>query len=1246
MNIVRAPDLERWADSLMGRADLPGLIASLIRASCPSLQAYRFPTGDASQTHGFDGIAEVIRASTFLPEGRSIWEFGAGQNYKAKATDDFRKRTDQVNAADRFSQSFVFVTPRIWDTGLSEWENERHNFGWKIVRVLDANSLELWLSHHPPISIPFAAKLGIIPPLGVRGVADFWDDYRFQFAPPLDPALLLSGRKEKAAQYCESLIQGLPGLSKWQADSAAEAAAFVACAILSADQEIAQFLISRTLFIDSLETARTMPATGRFHLILHPSTAQVGPALARSNQVTLVLGSDDRALEVNSLERINTRDFAAGLKAMGIDDEEAFHLSGICGRSVTVLSRLKPSAVAKLPVWHQENDLIPLALAGGWDASNEYDCNALASLCNKPYEKVDADARKFGSMPDAPLDLEGSVWTTRSPMDAFILLGCLIDAGIQRRFRAICLDVFSEIDLTLETPEAERPIIPIRGADFRHSEWLRRGLSTTLLLMAAVHKAAKFRPNSCSADDYVDGIVRDLPGLKSDARLLASLKSEFPKLAEAAPYPLVSALEQVLEGDSKSWSTIIFQDRKDAYPLGRSTPHTHILWGLETLAWSPIHLPKAAALLMTLAHSDPGGSLSNRPLQSLREIFLAWRPNTYAHLEERVAVLGQICRSRPRVGLDLALSLLRTQHDTSMGNARPRLRNFGEAERQPITVHEVETAYREYAHVAVDVAGTDLARLTAVIDHIPELYPSARENVMLAIRSASLNATEDQAFVTWSTLRDFVQKHRFYQHARWALPPEDLEPLEELCRELSPKDPIRAVQWLFDEYVPKFTYSPTQDYVGEAHRERSSAVKLLLEQHGLGAVINLARGAKHKDLVGLALADVADVHLLRDAMTVALTPGSGLSDNFAIALSSRAHETKGHAWDDWISDVARDSDVETAAKLFLRWSDSRQTWSFVSTIGNTVEREYWKRKPAFKQVSEQDLRTALDKYMEVGRFTACVEIMSYEEHRVSTNDCFTILRGLVGEVNEKGWGLENVQFAVVHMLEDLQKREDVDIGELAALEYQFLPLLHHQGEPIALQRVIAASPKFFISVLNDVFYPSSGERAEVDERIRARARIGYQLLQSIKTVPGFSDQHEDIGYLRQWIAEARELAKKTDRARIADQQIGQILAYAPADPSDEAWPRQSIRDVIEDLAEEEIENGISVGRFNMRGAFFRDMYDGGKEERSLADEYRLWSSKTRRWPRTSALLNRIADGWDRSAERAESETRLDQLRDI
>src|SRR5712692_3745375 len=859
MKIVTAQHLHAWANTLTAKEELPGIVGSLIRASCPSLQSYRFPSGGASQTHGFDGVAEVIEGNVFVPMGRSIWELGAGKDYKTKAGKDYDKRTKELSAEERSKHTFIFVTPRIWDTGLEQWQQERSGDGWLKVQVLDAISLEHWLADHPAVALPLARELGIIPPSGVRTVPDFWDQYRLGFVPTLKEELLLSGREERAKRLCDALAAGLPNLSKWQADSPREAAAFIAAAIMRVEPEQSRFLCAKTLFLDTMPAAQTVPTKNRFNFILPPEVSSVGPALARTNQVILVLGGDDRAAESEILERMKTTEFAAGLKSMGLADEESFRLAVMCGRSLTVLSRLRPSTLVVLPKWHNDPKLVPIVLAGGWHASNEHDCAVVAKLCNTSYDVVDAEARRLSSFADAPLDLEGSVWTLRSATDAFTLLGCLVDSGTQERLREACIEVFSERDRRMDVPDEERPAIPSRGEDFRYSEWLRRGRARTLLLISGLHEAARFRVIGRTPEQYFDGIIAAVPGLADDIRALVSLKSEFPRLAEAAPDPLVSALERVLKDESEKWLPVVFRDKKDGSFWQTSSPHTYVLWALETMAWSPKYLHRATSILMTLAEFDPGGRLANRPLNSLREIFLAWRPNTNASLEERIAVFRAICRERPRIGLELAMSLLPSNHDHSSGTSKPWLRDFGDAQSKVTTWRDARLAFQQYAEVAVELAATDISRLTVLIDSLPQLDEATRARVIVAIRQSAENVGSDALFELWSKLHDFVQRHRYFQDAKWALRPEQLKPLEELCDAIRPADPVRQIVWLFNDYVPKSGTPKGTDYMGEANRDRSQALQGLLEAKGVSSVLDLAKTAKFPHLVGVALAQSGEI---------------------------------------------------------------------------------------------------------------------------------------------------------------------------------------------------------------------------------------------------------------------------------------------------------------------------------------------------------------------------------------------------
>jgi hypothetical protein len=1248
MRIVTAHHLKGWAETLPldAQAELPEVVRSLIRASCPDLEYYRFPGGNASQTHGWDGVTELKDGVLFVPEGLTIWEFGAGASYKTKADEDFTKRTEELSAQERGRHSFVFVTPRIWDTGLEDWIRERSGDAWRQVKIYDANALENWLEDHPAVSVPLAKKLGVVAPTGFQTVDEFWDEHSLNTSPPLSEQLLLRGREDRAKRLCDGLSAGLGGLSNWRADSVTEIALFIAAAIRRAEGELSRFLLSKTLFIDSADGAKQMPASGGFILILLPNTHRLGAALERRNQVILLLGANNMASEVESLDQMSTQDFAAGLRAMGVDEHEAFRVAGICCRSVVVFSRLYARGTVAVPEWSKDAELVSLVLSGGWDDSNEHDRAVIAALCNKAYDQVDLDARRLASLPDAPLDLDGSIWTIRSPKDAFTLMGFSMGNAHQQRLRDACATVFSEVDLTLDVPDEEQPIIPTRGAEFRHSEWLRRGLSTTLLLISGLHEAARFRTIRGTPEQFVEGVVGGLRDLTIDIRVLASLRSEFPKLIEAAPFPLASALERVLEGDSENWARTIFRGKEGSAFFAQTSPHTYILWALETLAWNPSYLYTAASILLRLAQVDPGGATQNRPMDSLRTIFLAWRPQTYASVEERAAVVRRICLARPEVGFKLSLALLPVTHDVTRETSKPRLRDFGDASKI-VTRGEMATAYRSYAELAVELADGHLQRLEALIDGFAGLEPETRERAIVSIRSAVGTASPEEKYQLWTKLRRFTERHRGFQNANRAIPEEYLRPLEALCHEMAPDDPLHRDLWQFDNLVPKMENRSGGNWIEEANESRRDALRRILDDRGIPAVMALARAAKEPHLVGYAFAESAPLQdTLEAAFGSGFTAGSDVAEDFYVAVSGAAHFRFGAAWDRWMASVAVSLDAQRAANLFLRWPDTKETWDFVEALGPAIDTEYWTRKYALNQTSDADLLFAIGKYNSVGRFSASVDAIAYQEKRVPTEICVNTLLGLVGEINSAKLKGQHDLYSVLHLLEALQGRDDISIEELASIEYKYLPVLEHQGEPVALSQLLKNSPKFFVEVICDVFLPSSREGPdEVSDEARVRARFGYRMLQSMKSLPGFTEAGQDVTFLRKWITEARDLAGNADRAVIADQQIGQMLAYAPTDAEDNSWPARPIREVIEEYASDEIERGIAISRFNMRGAYRKPIYEGGKAERTLAAQYRGWAEASALWPRTSAMLRRIADDWERTAEQSDIRAELDQRLD-
>ncbi len=130
--------------------------------------------------------------------------------------------------------------------------------------------------------------------------------------------------------------------------------------------------------------------------------------------------------------------------------------------------------------------------------------------------------------------------------------------------------------------------------------------------------------------------------------------------------------------------------------------------------------------------------------------------------------------------------------------------------------------------------------------------------------------------------------------------------------------------------------------------------------------------------------------------------------------------------------------------------------------------------------------------------------------------------------------------------------------------------------------------------------------------------------------------------MQEWVKQARLQLSDLDRADIGDELIGQTFAQAPVD-ADGIWPPVPVRDLIESIGSRNLENGAITGRLNSRGVTWRGVYDGGSQERTLAEQYKQWSLEVQvHWPRTARILRAIAESYERDAVREDERAQLDQ----
>ena len=289
-----------------------------------------------------------------------------------------------------------------------------------------------------------------------------------------------------------------------------------------------------------------------------------------------------------------------------------------------------------------------------------------------------------------------------------------------------------------------------------------------------------------------------LEAARDDWRVWASLGSLLPLLAEAHPDQFLSAVDAGLIGPEP---TLLPLFEGDGGGLTSAPAHIGLLWALENVAWSPQLLPRASLVLSRLAALDPGGKSSNRPINSLGDIFRPWLPQTSADLDQRLVALDRLSEHHPDTAWTVMVHMLPTLHVIGQYTHRPRWRDWArEPDRRP--------SMSEYTSAVSAV----LTRLLLLVDDRGErwrdligatsgLPPDLRALVVQRLSELANVAPGTRATI-WSALRELVARHRSHPDAQWAMPAQEVEGLATLLDRFEPEDLNDRFGWLFTD-VPR-----------------------------------------------------------------------------------------------------------------------------------------------------------------------------------------------------------------------------------------------------------------------------------------------------------------------------------------------------------------------------------------------------------------------------------------------------------
>lgn len=1234
--LVTANELKAWAARADAKTAFPELMRRLLAAT-PGISNLEVRTHEGVAASGWDGSA-TSAGSSYLPAGELRFEFGTDADPKGKAQDDYDKRVGMLPTDA--NSIFVFATPRNW-AGAAAWASDRALEGkFAGVKAIDAHTLEGWLQDSPPVHYWISERLGYRP-RDVQTMQRWWDAFQARTTTPLPSAFFESGRLVEAEKLRTSLTAAranaeiLAVQAPWRDDALA-----FTFAALAAESH----LLERTLVV-SEESAWSRLAESRRPLILIPlfsETPELAAATGNGHRVILIAEGGEivrraKPIVLGKVDRVRARE---ALKPVVPNPDEAEAMVALARRSMSALIRsIAHEPRLRQPDWVSNVEtaaiLSRLALIGSWSGS-ERDMTAIETLTGRRRDDVERLLRSLATRSDAPFVRSGGTWKLASPEEAALLLFPTLTEGELERWANVAADVLLSPDPHQGLDAVDRLALSVDSTPQTYSDILRKGAAEGLALAAS---SGPELPTELDMQQRVDRLVYNLlQAADSDesGSTWARLANVLPSLAEAAPDVFQDAAERDLDRRNPVLRTM-FQDAGADSFFGPSSPHSHLLWALETLCWSPMYVGRAAALLGRLSALDPGGRLSNRPIESLKNVTTGWLPQSGADVDEKLAIISGALKREPDVGWTLALGVWPSRRAVAFPPHAPTYRDWSPA-RRSVTYADWGRFVHELVDHVIRAAGTSASRWKEIIPQIDQVPSAERASILTTLRGTirEQSWSTDEVYAVWGALNNEADQHEEYSDSEWALPSDEVATFRELAQALAPSQDARRFAHLFDwrVRVPNLEMGDER-YDIELKRVRAEALDKVLEL-GVEALRALVVEVKTPHEVGRLLGERTDVPASEIHAWMS-SPQPNLNQAAQVYVNAVIREGGVQRLREILEDTAL-RDVDARDRLMAAVPFSREYWTEIPSLGGEVEESYWKHVQPFP-VNEADRVDGIRLLLQHGRAWDAMTLISMMLHEQQTPEV-SLIKEVLDAIRTGAEPPTDGTMGSYHVGQILKhlERQVPDDDDLAIYEFTFFDFLHDHEPSGALYRTMSKDPANFVAMITAMFRAEGEPRRTPTPRESAFASRSFSVLHHWHTLPGLrEDGTVDAEHLTEWVRSARLALADSGRASIGDEQVGQVLASSPVG-SDGVWPAEAVREIIENVGNSRIDTGVHIGRTNQRGVTTRGVYDGGDQERVLEQQYREMAAKVAtRWPRTARILRGIADSYQHEARRNDAE---------
>lgn len=1207
--LIKAHDLEVWADTITFRTEFPVLIRRLIATTGTGITRCVFPGYDNGERHGWDGVLETTQATQWVPEGLSVWELGTTPEVKTKANQDVDKRNRKSLQVDPSAATYIFVTLRVWkDKDKNAWLAEQKALKrWKDVRVYDAEDLERWLERsleariwlEPRLSLPSEVQTD-----GVRPLDAAWNQWVNASDPVINEPFFDEVVAEHQATLSEFLEDSRNNHLIIGAASVEEALAFLWCAMATGSLSVMR---DRLLVFDKAEALRKRgQGLPTFIAVVHDAeTNAVCQTLTRQLKSVYIrptasVDEADIVLHPLSLRAINQ------LPAVNKDVSEAIVGAAVslkellldCGASLTVLHRrLARYPEQKGANWSRDATkaalLIPAAMMGQWSKTSAGQMQVLMQLIDPHNQgEFEQSFKEYMKTTDAPVWQCGDFRGVVSKLDVFFSLRNELTAEVLDRFYRTATAVLQQPDSQVRAMTLADLPVPIVSYDERLAQTRRQLMDTAAFL-------AKYGPelvkNRFSYDfggkgrTLVNALLQSLSIEK-----LQQVGTELPLLAETAPERLLKLLEDDWTLPDSVVRGMLLED------TGKSGVRRTLLNALAVTAQlSEDDFMRTCRLLGVWQTVRLMDSEDQNDIDELLEALFT--PGNVGVMEavNLPKALHWMVKTFSDAGRRLCLRLMALKDRLPEVLPSPQWNRFGLRE---WTDAEETTYFNQVGEWLLSVTKATVIDLTAFLPLVRVMPEESLRVVYERLETWLEQKPTDEAVADLKeAMRQQVDFCRLSEgvRAEW----------EAFYRRLEPQDSIQRYRWLFAKPCVEYAAGEIQDEDFNLHardqtveKQRIEALKAILAARGTDGVLELAQHGEAQFVIGqLAsrlLNDDEWFELLQSSLTM---EANSKREALVQGLTGEVPQVRLSALSRWVTTLSQDLVLKLLRLMpFQRW-----VWQWMKSVIPLWSEAYWRTVlPTYVNEKGEALE-AVEALLAVNRPRAAFVVIQWQPKAVGVEVLLKILLALLKPSDDKqavsGGHLKAAVKIVV-------QSPDIPRDTKAYIEFFYIDALRiygsHEAEHIgALETYIAEHSEFYVNLIGWVFQRDDGEPDETVYRdTKTYAGISHRTLNAVCLTETLEND-QSFERVRNWVNSVRRGCQVIGRGEAADILLGKLLVRSFYDGERVQFSMNFYR-LLTEVDSEDLIRGVVTEILNSRGLRWSFWGELGERERGMTEKIR------------------------------------------